>query len=143
MGLFKRKAKKKRKLPNNYRLSDNEITRETIKSMGANGVSGIDGNLLIEKLLYFYDNKIPVPERINILMETFNIDEETSKMIEYVQMSKISLISDYLINKDRGANKFDIEGGNKTLKKNININEFPNYVGFMIDNKAYPLFYMD
>lgn len=55
---------------NSSTLSRKEVTRIVIKSMGAQGVSGIDNTKLTEKLLYFYDNNISVPERINTLMET-------------------------------------------------------------------------
>ena len=119
----------------------NKITRMTIQDIGANSVSGLDKDLLTEKLLYFYDNAIPVPERITILMDTFDIDRETAKTIEYVCFFKSSLISDYLINKDRGATKFDIMVKDDIVKKGLNITEFLSNVEFMIKNNACPLFY--
>lgn len=125
---------------NSTTLPKNEIMRETIKSMGASGVSGIDKNELTEKLLYFYDNNIPVSERINILMETFDIDYEDAKLIEHVQFTKVSLVTDYLINKDNGATKFDIEGKNGMLKTDVPISDFVSNIGFMIKSNGVPIF---
>ena len=85
---------------NTLTLSRKEIMRETIKFMGANGVDGLDKTELSKKLLYFYDNNISVSERINILVDTFNISYEDAKKIEHVQFRKVSLITDYTINKD-------------------------------------------
>ena len=132
----------KQQYENSSTLPRKEVTRTVIKSMGAQGVSGIDNTELTEKLLYFYDNNISVPERIDILMETFDIDYEDAKRVEYVQFTKISLITDYFINKDRGANKFDIEGNNGILKRDVPISDFVSLVGFMIENDATPIFNM-
>lgn len=148
MGLFDRFKKKKEETINTdgvmisttYRFIEDEYIRITIGEMGTDGITGLDKDQLTEKLLYFYDNNLPVTERINILMNTFDIEEETAKQIEYVSFAKTSLIADYLRNKERGATKFNIKGANRILKKNININEFLKYTGFMIENDAIPVF---
>ena len=148
MGLFDRFKKKKEETINTdgvmisttYRFIEDEYIRITIGEMGTDGITGLDKDQLTEKLLYFYDNNLPVTERINILMNTFDIEEETAKQIEYVSFAKTSLIADYLRNKERGATKFNIKGVNRILKKNINIKEFPKHIGFMINNDAIPVF---
>lgn len=119
---------------------NDDVTRLVIKEMGADGINGLDKNELTEKLLYFYDNKIPTPQRIEILMNTFDIDYETADKIEWVSSAKISLFSDYFINKNQGATEFDIEGKGGMLKTDIPISEYMGYVGFIIENDAVPVF---
>lgn len=148
MGLFdKLKRKKEESINTNgdmivskYRFNQDQYIRLTIKDMGASGIDGLDKDQLTEKLLYFYDNMLPVEERITILMDTFDIDRETAKQVEYVSFAKTSLIADYLYHKERGATKFSIINGNKKLKSNLNIKDYVKYVGFMIDNDGVPVF---
>ena len=148
MGLFDRFRKKKDDNINpdgtminyTYRNTLNDYTRLAIETMGTSGITGLDEDQLTEKLLYFYDNMVRVPERIKILMETFGIDEETAKQVEYVSFAKTSLIGDYYLYKENGATKFYIRDKNKKLKYNLNIKDFTKYVGFMINNDGVPVF---
>lgn len=148
MGLFDRFRKEKKTsvnpdglmINNTYRYTLNDYTRLAIETIGTQGITGLDEKLLTEKLLYFYDNMLIVSDRIKILMETFSIDEETAKRVEYVSFAKTSLIGDYYLYKERGATKFYIRDKNKKLKSNLNINDFIKYVGFMINNDGVPVF---
>ena len=148
MGLFDRFKKKKEETfnPNGtminstYRSSRDVYIRMAIREMGASGINGLDKDKLTKKLLYFYDNNLPVEERITILMNTFKINRKTAKKVEYVSFAKTALLGDYLKNKGNGATKFNIKNPNGLLKTNLNISEFPNYLGFMIDNDGVPIF---
>lgn len=148
MGLFDRFKKKEKETINTdgimitskYRFNQHEYIRLTIKDMGASGIEGLDKDQLTEKLLYFYDNMLPVEERIKILMNTFDIDRETAKQVEYVSFAKTSLIADYLYHKEKGATKFSIINGNRKLKSNLSIKDYVKNVGFMITNDGVPEF---
>ena len=149
MGLFDRFKKKEKKetintdgvmITTKYRFNQHEYIRLTIQDMGASGIDGLDKDQLTEKLLYFYDNMLPVQERIRILMETFDIDRETAKQVEYVSFAKTSLIADYLYHKEKGATRFNIINGNRKLKSNLNIKDYVKNVGFMINNDGVPVF---
>ena len=86
MGLFDRFKKKKEETfnPNGtminstYRSSRDVYIRMAIREMGASGINGLDKDKLTKKLLYFYDNNLPVEERITILMNTFKINRKTA-----------------------------------------------------------------
>ena len=125
---------------NSSLLSGDEIVRMVITTMGAHGVNGIDKDKLTEKLLYFYENNTPIPERIDILIGTFNISYEDAKLIESVQSKKISLITDYFIKKDEGVTEFHIKKGTNFLKKDVPLTEFIDNIGFIIENNATPIF---
>lgn len=148
MGLFNKFRRKKEETINTdghmiiskYRFNQHQYIRITIEDMGASGIEGLDKDQLTEKLLYFYDNMLPVEERIRILMNTFDIDRETAKKVEYVSFAKTSLIADYLYHKERGATKFSIVNANKTLKSNLSIKDYVKNVGFMISNDGIPVF---
>lgn len=117
-----------------------EVTRLVIEEMGTDGISGLDKSLLTEKLLYFYDNNISRPERIDTIMNTFDIDYETADKIDWLSSTKISLFTDYFNNKTDGATNFDIKGKNGVLKTDVPVSEFMANVGFIIENDAVPIF---
>lgn len=137
------------------RLRENEITRDSIatrnevnriyiKHFAKRSVSGIDGEKLGNVLIECHDNQLTTKYKCPKYIEKeTGIDKETAKQIAHVVLTQAQLFTDWTFAKEKKYDTFSMYSpyDNKYDGQEFTIEDFPKYVGFMVENNASPNFH--
>lgn len=139
-----RKALRETEISRGSRATQKEVTRIYIRYSSDKCVSGIDTIKLGDILIDCYNNKFPINERVKLVKNEFDLDNETAKYIVDVVMGQSAILTDWAISKDRGASCFTIYSpyNDKYDGQKLPIKDLPDYLPFMIENNASPIFHL-
>ena len=139
-----RERLRKNKITRHSPATHSEVTRIYLKHFAKKSVSGLDGEKLGEILVECHDNQLPPQNKCPKLIEKeMGVDKKTAKQIAYVVTKQAGLFRNWTFAKERKSNYFSIScpDNDKYDGEEFPIEDFPKYVGFMVENYGSPTFH--
>ena len=139
-----RESLRKNEITRHSAATRSEVTRIYLKHFAKKSVSGIDNEKLGMILVECHDNQLHPQNKCPKLIEKeLGVDKKSAKQIAYVVTKQAALFTNWEFAKDRKSDCFSIytRDNMKYDGEFFPIDDFPKYVGFMVENKTSPKFH--